>query len=75
MSKKNKDTAIRDNRRYKYGSLSVVFTLVFIAFVLVLNVFLSSLSLSGDLTVDLTKEIPEVTDVTFAQSFSEKINQ
>ena len=56
MSKKNKDTAIRDNRRYKYGSLSVVFTLVFIAFVLVLNVFLSSLSLSGDLTVDLTKE-------------------
>ena len=26
-------------------------------------------------TVDLTKEIPEVTNVTFAQSFSEKINQ
>lgn len=56
MSNKNKNTAIRDNRRYKYGGLSVVFTLVFIAFVLVLNVFLSSLSFSGDLTVDLTKE-------------------
>ena len=26
-------------------------------------------------TVDLTKEIPEVTNVTFAQNFSEKINQ
>jgi hypothetical protein len=25
-------------------------------------------------TVDLTKEIPEVTDVTFAQHFTEKIN-
>ena len=56
MSQKNKNTAVRDNRRYKYGGLSLVFTVVFIAFILVLNVFLSSLSLSGDLTVDLTKE-------------------
>lgn len=56
MSKKNKDTAVRDNRRYKYGSLSIIFTLVFVAFILVINVFLSSLSISGTLTVDLTKE-------------------
>ena len=53
---KNKNTAVKDNRRYKYGSLSVIFTLVFVAFILVVNVFLSSLSLSGSLTVDLTKE-------------------
>lgn len=56
MSQKNKNTAVRDNRRYKYGGLSIAFTLVFIAFILVANVFLSSLSLSGSLTVDLTKE-------------------
>lgn len=53
-SKKN--TAVRDNRRYKYGSLSAVFTIVFIALILVINLVLSSLSLSGDLTVDLTQE-------------------
>lgn len=51
-----KQTAVRDNRRYKYGSLSVVFTVVFVALVLALNLVLSSLSLSGDLTVDLTQE-------------------
>ena len=46
----------RDNRRYKYGSLSVIFTVVFIALIIVLNLVFSSLSLSGDLTVDLTSE-------------------
>ncbi len=56
MNQNNKNTARKDNRRYKYGGLSLVFTVVFIAFILVLNVFLSSLSLSGDLAVDLTKE-------------------
>ena len=56
MSNKNKNAAVRDNRRYKYGGLSIAFTLVFIALILVINVFLSSLSLSGSLTVDLTKE-------------------
>lgn len=55
MSNK-KNTAVRDNRRYKYGSLSAVFTVVFIAFILAVNVFFSALSLSGDLTVDLTQE-------------------
>ncbi len=57
MNDNNKKTASgRDNRRYKYGSLSAVFTLVFIALVLVINLVFSSLSLSGDLTVDLTQE-------------------
>ncbi|MBR5286159.1 MAG: Gldg family protein [Clostridia bacterium] len=56
MSQKNKNAAVRDNRRYKYGGISILFTVVFIAFILVVNVFLSSLSLSGSLTVDLTKE-------------------
>lgn len=56
MNEANKKTAVKDNRRYKYGSLSIVFTVVFIAFVLVLNLFFSSLSLKGDLTVDLTQE-------------------
>ncbi len=55
MSNK-KNTAVRDNRRYKYGSLSVVFTVVFIALVIAINLFFSALSLSGDLTVDLTQE-------------------
>ena len=56
MNEMNKNTAVKDNRRYKYGSLSIAFTVVFIAFVLILNLFLSSLSLKGDLTVDLTQE-------------------
>ena len=51
----NKKTA-RDNRRYKYGSLSIVFTVVFIALIIVLNLVFSSLSISGYLTVDLTEE-------------------
>ena len=51
----NKNT-IKDKRRYKYGSISVAFTVVFIALVLALNLVLSSLSLSGSLTVDLTQE-------------------
>ncbi len=46
----------KDNRKYKYGSLSVVFTVVFIALILVINFIFSALSLSGDLTVDLTQE-------------------
>ncbi len=49
-------TGGKDNRRYKYGSVSVAFTAVFIALIVVINVFFSALSLSGDLTVDLTSE-------------------
>lgn len=57
MNSNNKNTAVKkDRRRYKYGSLSIAFTVVFLALILVLNVFFSSLSLSGDLTVDLTQE-------------------
>lgn len=57
MNQNNQKAAPRkDNRRYKYGSLSVVFTVVFIALIIAINLFLSSLSLSGDLTVDLTQE-------------------
>ncbi len=52
----NKPAGTKDKRRYKYGSLSVAFTLVFIALIIVLNLVFSSLSLSGDLTVDLTQE-------------------
>lgn len=55
MSNK-KNTTVRDNRRYKYGSLSAAFTVAFIALILVVNVFFSALSLKGDLTVDLTQE-------------------
>ena len=56
MANNKKSSDFRDKRRYKYGSLSVVFTIVFIALILVINLVLSSLSLSGDLTVDLTQE-------------------
>lgn len=57
MNSNNNNTAVKkDRRRYKYGSLSIAFTVVFLALILVVNVFFSSLSLSGDLTVDLTKE-------------------
>ncbi len=51
-----KNTAKKDGRRYKYGSLSVVFTVVFLALIIAINLVFSSLSLSGDLTVDLTQE-------------------
>lgn len=51
-----KNTAKKDGRRYKYGSLSVVFTVVFLALIIAVNLVFSSLSLSGDLTVDLTQE-------------------
>ncbi|MBE6682769.1 MAG: hypothetical protein E7595_01310 [Ruminococcaceae bacterium] len=51
-----KNAAVKDNRRYKYGSLSIVFTVVFIALIIAFNLVMSSLSLSGNLTVDLTKE-------------------
>ncbi len=50
------NTVKKDGRRYKYGSISAAFTLVFIALILVINLVFSSLSLSGDLTVDLTSE-------------------
>ena len=56
MANSKKTAAVRDNRRYKYGSLSVIFTVAFIALIIVLNLVFSSLSLSGDLTVDLTRE-------------------
>ncbi len=52
----NNQNGGKDNRRYKYGSVSVAFTAVFIALIIVVNVFFSALSLSGDLTVDLTSE-------------------
>lgn len=53
---KNKSAVKKDRRRYKYGSISVVFTAVFVVLILVVNLFVSALSLSGDLTVDLTQE-------------------
>ena len=57
MNKNNaKNASLHDKRRYKYGSLSVVLTAVFIALIIALNLLFSSLSLSGDLTVDLTPE-------------------
>lgn len=56
MNNNTNKTAQKDNRRYKYGSMSVAFTVVFIALILVINLIFSSLSLSGDLTVDLTQE-------------------
>ncbi len=57
MNANNKNTAPKkDRRRYKYGSISVAFTVVFVALVVVLNLVFSSLSLSGSLTVDLTQE-------------------
>ncbi len=52
----NTNKTARDNRRYKYGSLSLAFTLVFLALILAVNLIFSSLSLSGKLTVDLTPE-------------------
>ncbi len=53
----NKPTAkTKDNRRYKYGGLSVGFTVVFLALIVALNLMFSAFSLSGDLTVDLTQE-------------------
>ncbi|MBR5745921.1 MAG: Gldg family protein [Clostridia bacterium] len=51
-----KKSVLRDKRVFKYGSLSVVLTAVFIALIIALNLLFSSLSLSGDLTVDLTPE-------------------
>ncbi len=61
----NNQKAARDNRRYKYGSLSAVFTVVFIALILVVNLVFSSLSISGKLTVDLTpEEFTNVSDET-----------
>lgn len=57
MSEKQKKTdSFKDKRRYKYGSLSAAFTLVFLALIIALNLVISGLSLSGDITVDLTKE-------------------
>lgn len=62
----NKNTApVRDKRRYKYGSISVAFTVVFIALVIAINLVISGFSLSGDLTVDLTtEEFLSIGDVT-----------
>lgn len=52
----NNNTPVRDKRRYKYGSISVAFTVVFLALVIAINLVISGFSLSGDLTVDLTTE-------------------
>ncbi|MBR4279062.1 MAG: hypothetical protein IKT34_02690, partial [Clostridia bacterium] len=56
MNSNNNTAPKKDRRRYKYGSISVAFTVVFVALVIVLNLVFSSLSLSGSLTVDLTQE-------------------
>jgi hypothetical protein len=56
MNDNKKTASVKDGSRYKYGSLSVVFTVVFLALIIALNLVFSSLSLSGDLTVDLTQE-------------------
>lgn len=57
----------KDNRRYKYGSISVVFTAVFLVLVIAVNIFFSSLSLTGDLTVDLTlSEYTVISDATIS---------
>ncbi len=68
MNDNKKNTApVKDNRRYKYGSISIVFTVVFIALIIALNLMLSAFSLSGDLTVDLTQEdFTSVGDETLA---------
>ncbi len=52
----NNSPAKKDLRKAKYGSLSIAFTVVFVALIISLNLILSSMSIAGDLTVDLTKE-------------------
>ena len=41
-------------KKFKYGSLSVVFTVVFIALVIGVNLIVSALDTSFNLRVDLT---------------------
>lgn len=56
MNNNTKTPVTKDRRRAKYGSLSVAFTVVFVALIIIINAFFTSLSLSGDLAVDLTNE-------------------
>ena len=42
-------------KKFKYGSLSVVFTVVFIALVIGVNLIVSALDTSFNLRVDLTR--------------------
>ena len=44
------------NKRFKYGSMSVVFTIVFIALVIALNLIVTSLDDKVGLKIDLTSE-------------------
>ncbi len=58
---------ILKNKRFKYGSLAVVLTVVFIAIIIVLNLIVTSIDEKVGLRLDLTKEklysISEDTDV------------
>jgi len=56
MNNTNKPANLKDKRRYKYGSLSIGITIAFLALIIAVNLIFSGLSLSGDLTVDLTQE-------------------
>ena len=51
MSKTN----IFKNKRFKYGSLSVVFTVLFIAMIIVLNLIVTSIDEKVGLRIDLTQ--------------------
>ncbi|HAN20562.1 MAG: hypothetical protein A2Y15_01005 [Clostridiales bacterium GWF2_36_10] len=44
------------SKKIRYGSLSVVFIVVFVAVILIANVILSSIASKTNLTIDLTKE-------------------
>ncbi len=64
------------NKRFKYGSLAVVFTVVFIALAVILNLIVTSLDEKLGLSVDLTKtqlySISEDTDTALKIGLGEE---
>ena len=72
---KNETGTNNIKRKLKFGSLSVTFMVVFIALVLVINLFISTIKTKVSTTIDLTKEgyfeISEASDAALAAAPSD----
>jgi ABC-type uncharacterized transport system. len=55
MSRKDKNNSILKSKRFKYGTTAIVFTVVFVAAVIALNVIFTSLAQTYMWYVDMTK--------------------
>lgn len=76
-SKKKTEKNVYASRKFKYGTVAIVFTLIFCAFIIFLNAVFSGISnYNGGFYLDLTSEqIYDISDITIGGIYQDWIKR